>query len=115
MERNVKTYKQFINEDIIPGGIADHMKFGKFDRDELTRGINVELEHTDDKKIAREIAMDHLAEDPLYYKKLKDIHEDVRHEGDMWNVYVGRRLVGSYESRKEAREHNNKLKKTKTK
>jgi hypothetical protein len=43
------------------------------------------------------------------------INEDVRHEGDMWNVYVGKRLVGSYESRKEAREHNNKLKKTKTK
>jgi len=37
-------------------------------------GIKVELEHTDDIYIAREIAMDHLAEDPDYYNKLKKIH-----------------------------------------
>jgi hypothetical protein len=42
------------------------------------------------------------------------INEDVRHEGDMWNVYVGKRLVGSYEDRKTARAHNDKLKKSKT-
>jgi hypothetical protein len=38
---------------------------------QLNKGIQVELEHTTDEKIAREIALDHLAEDPRYYDKLK--------------------------------------------
>ena len=33
-------------------------------------GIKVEMEHTDDEKIASEIVLDHLAEDPKYYSKL---------------------------------------------
>ena len=43
------------------------------------------------------------------------INEDVRHEGDMWNVYIGKRLVGSFESRKEARAKNDEYKKPKAK
>jgi len=38
--------------------------------DQLFKGIQVELEHTKDEQIAREIALDHLAEDPGYYTKL---------------------------------------------
>ena len=34
-------------------------------------GIKTEMEHTDNKKQAKEIAMDHLAENPKYYTKLK--------------------------------------------
>jgi len=30
------------------------------------------LEHTDDEKLAREIAMDHLKEDPDYYKEKEE-------------------------------------------
>lgn len=37
---------------------------------ELVVGIQVEKEHTDDTEEARKIAMDHLREDPDYYKKL---------------------------------------------
>lgn len=37
---------------------------------QLDKGIKVELEHTNDRKVAREIALDHLAEDPKYYDKL---------------------------------------------
>jgi len=33
-------------------------------------GIKVEMEHTDDRDVAREIAMDHLSEDANYYTKL---------------------------------------------
>ncbi len=39
--------------------------------DQLLKGINVELEHTTDESVAREIALDHLGEDPRYYSKLK--------------------------------------------
>ena len=42
-------------------------------RKELHMGIDVEMEHTDDKEKAKEIAMDHLWEDPSYYTKLKKI------------------------------------------
>jgi hypothetical protein len=42
---------------------------------QLTKGIQVEKEHTKDSNLAREIAMDHLAEDPNYYVKLKRIEE----------------------------------------
>ena len=38
---------------------------------ELDKGINIELDHTDDRKIAKEIALDHLGETPDYYKKLE--------------------------------------------
>lgn len=39
--------------------------------DMIDNGTKVEMEHTKDKKVAREIAMDHIAEKPDYYKKLK--------------------------------------------
>jgi hypothetical protein len=39
-------------------------------RKELIKGIEVELEHTSDLRIAKEIALDHLFEDPRYYTKL---------------------------------------------
>ena len=40
--------------------------------DQLTMGIKEELEHTGDEAVAREIALDHLKEDPYYYTKLKN-------------------------------------------
>jgi hypothetical protein len=40
---------------------------------ELEMGIKIEMEHTDDKDKAKEIAMDHLWENPSYYSKLKKI------------------------------------------
>lgn len=42
-------------------------------KSELKKGISVEMEHTDDKEKAKEIAMDHLMEDPHYYSKLKKV------------------------------------------
>jgi len=44
-------------------------------RSQLKKGIKVELEHTNSKSIAREIAMDHLYEDPKYYDKLSKIEK----------------------------------------
>ena len=43
---------------------------------QLKKGTKVEMEHTDNKKIAKEIAMDHLTEDPNYYNKLAKIHRE---------------------------------------
>jgi len=38
---------------------------------QLEKGMNVELEHTNERKIARKIALDHIGEDPHYYNKLE--------------------------------------------
>ena len=64
MNRNVKTYIQFINEDLIPGGlakgmslndIADHHKMDASDLQlALEAGIRIELEHTTSEEVAKE-------------------------------------------------------------
>jgi hypothetical protein len=64
------------HRDRMPGGLADKSKPSEFDPDQLRMGIDVEMEHTKDRSIAREIAMDHLKEDPRYYTKLKKIHKE---------------------------------------
>lgn len=55
----------------LSGGLADKKQPSDFNSKDLQEGIKVELEHTDKPNIAKEIAMDHLTEDPEYYKKLK--------------------------------------------
>lgn len=60
----------------VKGGLADHQDPSKFDQHQLVKGMNVEFEHTSDVKTAMEIAMDHLIEDPDYYKKLATIEKE---------------------------------------
>ena len=52
------------------GGKGDLLSTDKVDPTQLSIGVQVEMEHTNDPKIAQEIALDHLAEDPEYYTKL---------------------------------------------
>lgn len=71
--------------DKIPGGlakgkslqdIAKHHKVPtKYIISALEKGIQVEKEHTTDESVAREIAMDHLWEDPKYYNKLEKVEK----------------------------------------
>ena len=46
------------------------------DPNELVMGIEVELEHTNDKEEAKVIALQHLAEIPDYYTRLKQMEEE---------------------------------------
>lgn len=55
----------------ITGGKGDKLNAKDVDQNELKIGIEIEKEHTTDPKLAKEIALDHLAEDPKYYTKLK--------------------------------------------
>lgn len=43
------------------------------DRKELVKGLRVEMEHTDDRRTALKIALDHLAEIPDYYSRLSQM------------------------------------------
>jgi len=60
-------------------------------RKELEMGIKIEMEHTDDEDKAKEIAMDHLWENPSYYSKLKksEIEEAKREINEKcWKGYT---------------------------
>ena len=56
--------------DKLSGGLADKKKPEDFDQQALLKGMQVEIEHTNDIMTAMEISMDHLSEDPHYYDKL---------------------------------------------
>lgn len=59
--------------DRLPGGIGDKTTPEDVDPEQLRKGIEVEMEHTTDRMLATEIALDHLTEDPEYYTKLATI------------------------------------------
>jgi hypothetical protein len=62
---------RLVKAEVIPGGLAEGKTDSDFNPTQLNAGTEVEMEHTNDRAAAREIARDHLAEDPHYYKKLK--------------------------------------------
>ena len=72
--------KKQASKDKVPGGLADKKKPSDFDSDALEKGIEVELEHTDDKDLAKEITMDHLKEHPKYYDALPKMEKELEKE-----------------------------------
>jgi hypothetical protein len=80
----MKKYKLFI-EDEIEGGLADQYTCEQIANkhnvpledimNQLYKGIEVEMEHTDDKELAKEIAKDHLTEYPYYYDELEKMEK----------------------------------------
>lgn len=87
-----------MSKDKISGGLADNktvkdlvahhgdeswasIQFESLEKiinSQLEKGIKVELEHTDDAAIAREIAIDHIWEDKKYYDKLETVEESTK-------------------------------------
>jgi len=65
-------YKDFfLNEDNqLQGGVGDATAPSNVNPAQLALGVQIEMEHTNDEKIATEIALDHLTEDGQYYQKL---------------------------------------------
>jgi hypothetical protein len=61
--------------EIIQGGKGDGKSLLEFDPDQVTKGLEVEKEHTDDPLVAIEIVLDHLTENPEYYT-VKDTPQD---------------------------------------
>ena len=69
-----------MESETLIGGRGDFKNKKDFDSKEVDMGIKHEMEHTKDKKIALEICLDHLSENPNYYSelkagKLKESHE----------------------------------------
>jgi len=61
--------------EVLVGGRADGAKPQQFPRRALAEGTRHEMEHTNNRRAAREIAMDHLAERPDYYERLKQLEK----------------------------------------
>ena len=81
-----------VNEaDVVPGGLAKGLSLNDIAEKhgvsvdmmvgEFKKGIAVEMEHTTDREVAKEITLDHLFEDPKYYDKLKKVEEYVDDKG----------------------------------
>lgn len=85
---DTKEVKKSESTDQIKGGMSDNKSLKeiaqKHDVDiddiikELELGIKVEMEHTDDPKVAIEIAKDHLCEFPTYYTELDKMEQSLK-------------------------------------
>lgn len=66
-QEDIMTQKKHINYDLSPGGKGDHTDPETLDQDQLQVGTLVQLQHTNNKQFARQIAIDHLTQYPTYY------------------------------------------------
>lgn len=62
--------------DALPGGVGDDADLDEFDPRALAGGMLVEMEHTNDPRLALEIATDHLRERPDYYDRLAEMEAE---------------------------------------
>jgi len=70
--------------DRMEGGMGDKKVASDFNPQQIKYGVEIEMEHTDDPDTAREIAIDHLTEDPEYYTKLRKMEAGKCDEADMF-------------------------------
>ena len=84
------------SEEIAHGGMADNMPDSAFNESSVDKGMKVEKEHTKNKKLQKEIAKDHLKEDPKYYGKLAKMEKKANTEADKAKISaignIGRHL-----------------------
>ena len=62
----------------IEGGRAEGQPDSRYDPNQLAIGTKIEMEHTNDREIAKEIAKDHLEEIPDYYTRLNAMEREAR-------------------------------------
>jgi hypothetical protein len=68
------------NGDMIQGGLGDDKSPEDFDPEQISMGIKVEMEHTNDPRIALDITIDHLSENPLYYSYLDKMEKEMNND-----------------------------------
>jgi hypothetical protein len=88
----------------IPGGLAKGMTLNDIAKhhnispqtlkNEFIKGYAIEREHTTDVDIAKEIALDHLYEDPNYYSKLSKIEIPYNEAFTKGQLFAGKMKVG---------------------
>ncbi|MFA5048463.1 MAG: hypothetical protein WC516_05580 [Patescibacteria group bacterium] len=86
----------------ICGGLGDNQPDEKFDSEQLNKGIKIEMEHTNDPQIAKEIVKDHLQETKdfkdqkgaKYYDKLEKLEDASKEELTKSEKVKARLLLG---------------------
>jgi len=88
MNENDLIFERYSKKDQVDGGKADNMSCEDIAKrhgvsvdmvkSEMKMGVKVEMEHTKDKNIAREIAHDHLFEFPDYYTALAEMEDKLK-------------------------------------
>ena len=84
-------------KDMVRGGKADGRKDSEYPKDQLEKGIKVEMEHTNDPALAKEITKDHLEEEkelrssrnkgPLrYYDELHDMESKLKKQARAYSI-----------------------------
>jgi len=76
-------------EEFIEGGLAEGKPCSEFPKDQILKGVKVEMEHTNDPAIAKEISKDHLVENKLYYDYLEDMEKSMEKESN----FIGLRNI----------------------
>ena len=75
----------------LKGGAGDNKPDSEFDPEQLAIGVKDETgEHTPDPQIGKEIAKDHLSQDPDYYRKLKAAGIDDKKSNKLSNYWKKR-------------------------
>jgi len=77
---------EYCVKDEIFGGLGDYNPDKKFDKDQMEKGIKVELEHTNNPELAKEIVKDHLQESKdfkdqkgaKYYDLLDEMEDKIK-------------------------------------
>lgn len=68
-------------DKMTPQEIANKFKVSVYDIEaQLKKGVKIEMEHTDNKEKAKEIAMDHIIEFPDYYDRLENMENKASKE-----------------------------------
>jgi len=86
-------------QEEIEGGLADDKSVKDIAKkhnvnikdivDQIKKGTKIEMEHTDDPKEAKEIAMDHEMEHPYYYSALEDMEKELEEGSLLMNSIIG--------------------------
>ena len=80
-------------KDRLKGGMADGKAITNYDLEQLLTGIKIEREHTSDRFIALEIAMDHLERNPDFYSRLATMERKAMSA----KAQPGRKVEGNFE------------------
>jgi hypothetical protein len=99
---NSLTFDELVRKNLKKG--MEYSDIEKKIKTQLNKGIKVEMEHTDNKKIAKKIAMDHLIEDIDYYTKLEKIESTEATGSGSAGAYSAPLFSGEEPKKVEAKE-----------
>jgi predicted ABC-class ATPase len=74
-KKDYKAKKTYLTP--LKGGLADKTDPKKYNKENLQKGTEMEMKHTNDRLVAQRIAMDHLEEHPDYYKHLQKMEKNL--------------------------------------